>query len=90
MASEPDGAGTAGEGELADAPGKTEAMGTPKWIVGRRGRAGMVSSETGGGGVVGLTTAELVVGGGWDDIAMHRVGDSAAVMSVLTRRSGRG
>ena len=50
----------------------------------------MVSSETGGGGLVGLTTAELVVEGGWDDTAMYRVGDSAALMSVLTRRSVEG
>ena len=65
--------------------------GLPKLVGGvRRGRAGVALSETGIGWVVGAISVEMDVEGGGNDNAINRVGDSAAVMSVLTRRSGRG
>jgi hypothetical protein len=73
------------------ASGAADAVGLPKLVGGvRRGRAGVALSETGIGRGVGVISVEMDVEGGGVDNAMNRVGDSAAVMSVLTRRSGRG
>jgi hypothetical protein len=68
-----------------------EAVGLPKLVGGvRRGIAGAALSAMGTGRGAGLISGEMDVEGGGIDNAINRVGDRAAVMSVLTRRSGRG
>jgi hypothetical protein len=76
---------------MSTASGAAEAVCLPKLVGGvRRGRAGVALLETGIGWGVGAISVEMDVEGGGIDNAINRVGDSAAVMSVLTRRSGRG